>query len=145
MTSRALAGVCGLVLAFAGCADFERGPAAPAPDASVGQDGDSDGDSDAAVTDGAAVSFAATVRPLLEPCVRCHAAGQQAGDTSLLFTGIAAADYAAVVSFTDTATPTASRLLAKMRGQGHEGGAIYAADAPEYMTILHWIQQGARP
>jgi hypothetical protein len=142
MTSRSLAGVCGLVLAFAGCADFERGPAAPAPDASVGQDGDADA---AAPGDGAVVSFAANVRPLLEPCVRCHAAGQQAGDTSLLFTGIAAADYAAVVSFTDTTTPTASRLLAKMRGQGHEGGAIYAADAPEYVTVLHWIQQGARP
>jgi hypothetical protein len=140
MTSRSLAGVGAgvLALALAGCADFERGPAAPVPDASVG-------DGDAGAADGDAVSFAATVRPLLEPCVRCHAAGQQAGDTSLLFTGLAAADYAAVVSFTDTATPTASRLLAKMRGQGHEGGAIYAADAPEYVTVLHWIQQGARP
>ncbi|MDB4979480.1 MAG: hypothetical protein JWM82_232, partial [Myxococcales bacterium] len=85
------------------------------------------------------------VRPLLEPCARCHAAGQQAGDTKLLLTGIATADYAAVDAFVDTTTPTASRLLAKMRGDGHEGGTIYAADAPEYATVLRWIAQGARP
>jgi hypothetical protein len=139
MTSRSLTGVaCAVILTVAGCADLERGPGASAPDAAAGDDA-------AASPDGGTLSFASSVRPLLETCVRCHAAGQQAGDTTLLFTGIAAADYAAVVAFVDTTTPAASRLLAKMRGQGHEGGTIYAADAPEYQTVLHWIQQGARP
>jgi hypothetical protein len=141
MTSRSLATLA-CVLALAGCADLERGPAAPTPDAAAADDAGDDG---TMATDGAALSFASDVRPLLETCVRCHAAGQQAGDTALLFTGIAAADYATVLPYVDTTTPTASRLLAKMSGQGHEGGTIYAASTPEYTTVLHWIQQGARP
>jgi hypothetical protein len=139
MTSRWLASaVFAALLALTACADLERGPSAPTPDADAPED-------DAGATDGAALSFAGAVRPLLEPCARCHVAGQQAGDTQLLFTGVVTAEYAAVVSFVDTTTPSSSRLLAKMRGQGHEGGSIYAADALEYQTVLHWIQQGARP
>jgi hypothetical protein len=125
-------------LLLAGCADLERGPAAVEPDA--GENADA-----AATTDGPALSFATDVRPLLESCVRCHTAGQEAGDTQLLFTANAAADLAAVMRFVDTAAPAGSRLLAKMRGQGHEGGSLYAAGSPEYQTVLQWIQQGARP
>jgi hypothetical protein len=138
MTSRALGlGVFALAsLALGACADLERGPAATTPDAAA---------DDAAATDGAALSFATSVLPLLQPCTRCHVAGQEAGDTHLLFTGSAPADYATVVTFVDSSTPPSSRLLVKMRGEGHEGGTIYAADTPEYQTVLHWIQQGARP
>ena len=57
--------------------------------------------------------------------------------------GTAAADYAVVVPFVDTAAPAGSRLLTKMTGNGHQGGAVYAAGSPEYQTILQWIQQGA--
>jgi hypothetical protein len=123
---------------LAGCADLERGPAAVEPDAGESPDA-------AATTDGESLSFATNVRPLLESCVRCHTAGQEAGDTQLLFTANAAADLTAVMRFVDTAAPAGSRLLAKMRGQGHEGGSIYAAGSPEYQTVLQWIQQGARP
>jgi hypothetical protein len=125
-------------MALSACADLERGPAAATPDAAIEDDAGAAGD-------GPAISFATNVRPLLEACTRCHVAGGEAADTQLLFTGNATADLAAVVAFVDTATPTSSRLLAKMRGQGHQGGTIYAADTPEYQTVLHWIQQGARP
>jgi hypothetical protein len=126
-----------LVLLPLGCADLERGPAAVEPEAGVA--------ADAGTTDGAALSFEASVRPLLQACARCHAPGQQADDTQLILGGTAAADYAAVSRFVDTSAPSGSRLLTKMRGQGHEGGTIYAAGTPEYQTVLQWIQQGARP
>ena len=105
---------------------------------------------DGAVTDTAVVetdnvpSFAGDVHPLLTAaCQPCHARGQQAGGTQLLLTGDTQADYAVVISFVDTNTPTASRLLAKMSGNGHGGGTLYAAGTPEYQTVLRWIQEGA--
>jgi hypothetical protein len=73
----------------------------------------------------------------------CHAPGQMAGDTQLLFTGTAATDYPTVLNFVDTSAPAGSRLLAKMTGNGHQGGTVYASGSPEYETVLHWIQQGA--
>src|SRR5258708_39110093 len=108
-----LAGV--LTLAVAGCADFERGePSPPKPDAG-GQHADGGGPAEG----GAGLSFATAVYPLLTTaCPRCHAAGQQAGDTHLLFTGAASADYSTVVMFIDTSAPAGSRLLAKMSGNG---------------------------
>ena len=133
---------CAVALAFAACADFSRGePSPPAVDAGGPPAGD------AATGDGAApVSFATDVFPLLVPtCQMCHAPGQMAGDTQLLFTGTAATDYATVLTFVDTSAPAGSRLLAKMGGNGHQGGTVYAAASPEYETVLHWIQQGAPP
>jgi len=100
---------------------------------------------DAATGDGG-VTFAAAVHPLLlSGCQNCHAAGKEAGDTQLLFTGDAAADHATVTMFVDTQAPAGSRLLAKMSGNGHQGGTVYAAGSPEYQTVLHWIEQGAQP
>jgi hypothetical protein len=130
------------IVALAGCADWERGPAPVVPDAGATSEG---GATEAGGDGGAALSFETDVLPLLDRCKRCHVAGQEAGDTQLVFTGSASADYATVSKFVDTSAPASSRLLAKMRGQGHEGGTIYAADSPEYMTVLQWIQQGARP
>ena len=127
-----------VVLLAAGCADFERGSAAATPDAAAPGDA-------ATPADGAALSFATNVSPLLGPCMRCHVPGQEAGDTKLLLTGNPSADYATVQMFIDTGAPSSSRLLAKMSGQGHEGGEVYAPDSPEYHTVLLWIQQGARP
>jgi hypothetical protein len=140
MTSRSFARAALLVAALAplACADFERGPAAVALDAGAGSDAMPEGD-------GAALSFATDVSPLLAPCARCHVTGQEAGDTKLLFSGNAATDYATVATFVDTSAPSSSRLLAKMSGMGHEGGQVYATDSPEYQTVLRWIQQGARP
>src|SRR5438045_1846581 len=94
-----------------GCADFSRG--APAPDAGADmQAGD-------AAADGAALSYAAAVNPLLvAACQRCHSAGQEAGGTSFLLMGDVAADYAVTIPLVDTTTPASSRLLAKMSGHG---------------------------
>ena len=126
-----------LALALVACADLERGPVAVTPDASASDDG--------GAAEGGASSFAANVYPLLAPCKRCHVPDQEAGDTKLLLTGNPSADYATVQMFIDTGAPSSSRLLAKMSGQGHEGGEVYAPDSPEYHTVLLWIQQGARP
>lgn len=126
--------VCGVALAA--CADFSRGEPSPKPDADVPTEGGTDG--------GGALSFATDVYPLLVPtCQMCHAPGQMAGDTQLLFTGTAATDYPTVLNFVDTSAPAGSRLLAKMTGNGHQGGTVYASGSPEYETVLHWIQQGA--
>jgi hypothetical protein len=136
------AGALACALALAACADFSRGEPSPVADAGPRPDG-----GDAATADGAApLSFATAVYPLLvSACQGCHSAGNEAGDTQLLFTGSAAADHATVVMFVDTSAPASSRLLAKTSGNGHQGGAVYATDSPEYNTILQWIQQGAQP
>ena len=137
LAAGALAGA----LALASCADFSRGEPSPAPDAGARPDG-----GDAAASDGAALSFASDVYPLLVPaCQSCHATGEEAGDTNLLFTGTAPDDYPTVVTFVDTSAPAGSRLLSKLSGNGHQGGAVYAAGSPEYQKILNWIEQGALP
>src|SRR4051794_26998505 len=115
----------GLALSLAACADFSRGPSSAA-----GHDAGVDaGAGDAAAAEGGGgTSFAEDIEPLLVPtCQTCHAAGGQAADTRLLFTGKPATDYTAVVSFVDTSSPSGSRLLSKMSGNGHQGGAVYAA------------------
>jgi len=119
-----------------GCADFSRG--GPAIDVGGGVDA-------AAKGDGGALSFATDVYPLLSPCQNCHVPGGAASSTSLIFTGTAGTDYSTVVGFVNTSAPASSRILAKLSGNGHGGGTIYAAGTPEYETILTWIQQGAPP
>ena len=132
----ALAGAAALV----GCADFSRGATTP-----VDTDGGVGGAGGAGPTDATgALSFATDVYPLLVPtCQKCHSAGQAAGDTKLLFGGTPAADYLEVAMFVDKSSPSASRILAKMRGSGHQGGTVYALGSPEYQTVLRWIEQGA--
>jgi hypothetical protein len=137
------AGVFAGALALVSCADFSRGEPSPAT-TDAGRQPDAGGD--ASSSDGAALSFATDVYPLLVPtCQACHATGQQAGDTQLLFTGAAAADYPTALMFIDTSAPAGSRMLSKLSGNGHQGGTVYAAGSPEYLTILHWIEQGALP
>ena len=126
---------------FGACADFSRGEPSPTVDAGGPPTADGAAGGDGGAT---SLSFARDVFPLLVPtCQMCHAPGQEAGDSQLLFTGTAATDYTTVLMFVDTATPAASRMLAKMSGNSHQGGTIYAAGSPEYETVLHWIQQGA--
>ena len=138
----AVTGALACAVALAACADFSRGEPSPVADAGARPDG-----GDATTADGAApLSFATEVYPLLVPtCQGCHSAGNEAGDTQLLFEGTAAADHATVVMFVNTSAPASSRLLAKTSGNGHQGGAVYAAGSAEYNTILQWIQQGAQP
>jgi len=131
-------------LTLGACADFSRGEPSPKVDKQDAGGGADDGGSDGGGSDGVALSFAKDVEPLLVPtCQMCHAPGQMAGDTQLLFTGTADTDYMAVMMFVDTSAPAGSRLLSKMAGNGHQGGTVYAAGSPEYQTVLHWIEQGA--
>jgi mono/diheme cytochrome c family protein len=131
----------GAVVALLGCADLERGAPLPAdagPDAAA-----VDGASDAGAP---ALSFARDVhRLLLDGCARCHAPGASAGNTGLLYVRDAAKDRESTISFINREQPASSRLLGKGAGQGHGGGAIYAAGSPEHRTILDWILQGASP
>ena len=130
-----------LVLAAAGCADFSRGAPSPKPEGGVVADAGAEGGEG-----GGGTSFATDVYPLLmSGCQRCHAAGKEAGDTQLVLTGSAEADYPSVTLFVDTSAPSGSRLVTKMSGSGHQGGTVYAAGSPEYQTIVQWIQQGASP
>jgi len=141
-----LAGCALVSFAMAGCADFSRGPSsASGGDGASPSDAGISGDGPP-VEGGGGTSFARDVEPLLVPtCQACHAAGGEASDTRLLFTGKPDADYAVVTPFVDPSSPAASRLLSKMSGNGHQGGAVYAAGSPEYLTVLRWIQQGALP
>ena len=126
----------------AGCADLSRGAASS--DAASSTDAGAGG-ADLSSSD-AAASFASSVHGLLiAVCQRCHAQGQEAGDTQFLLTGDGAADYASVSRFISVSAPGSSRLLAKMSGTGHGGGTLYAVDAPEYRAVLRWIQEGAPP
>jgi hypothetical protein len=123
-----------------GCADFSRGPASQQDAGGSGSGADA-----APIGDGQTASFATDVYPLLSVCMTCHVPGGAASDTSLIFSGNAATDYATVLPFVDISAPASSRILSKVSGNGHGGGTIYAASTPEYQTILNWIQQGAPP
>jgi hypothetical protein len=126
------------VALVAACADLSRGPAPAGMDGGAGAGG-------SAGTD-AGVSFAADVHGILTgSCMRCHAAGGEARDTSFLLTGEAAADLATTTRFVDLNAAAGSRLLAKMSGNGHGGGTVFAAGSAEYQTVSRWIQEGARP
>jgi hypothetical protein len=140
MTSERASGIAFVLIALLGigCADFSRGPAAPGVDAGTSEGGASNPD--------AALSFAADVHGILAgTCQRCHTEGGEAGDTTFLLTGDVTADLTATARFVDVNAPASSRVLAKMAGHGHGGGTLYAAGTPEYETVLHWIQEGARP
>jgi hypothetical protein len=141
-----------LVLAAAGCADFERGkpsadagaPPVPLTDAAApGGGADLGGSNDAGPH---ALSFARDVHPvLLDLCARCHSDGGQASRTGLLLSRDAARDLVQTVKFINQENPAGSRLLGKATGTGHEGGAVVMVGTPEYRTILAWITQGSLP
>jgi hypothetical protein len=123
-----------LAAALGGCADLERGPPPPTPDAGPDTGG----------VDGG-VSFS-SVRPLIDDgCGRCHTMGGMAASTTFILTGDAAAEYRAVRALVDPGAPASSRLLAKATGQGHGGGTVYRPGSPEYTALLAWISGGANP
>jgi len=128
-------------LLFAACADLERGPRPPLPDAAPDvappEGGSAPADS--------GISFA-SVWPLIDGgCKRCHMPGGMAATSSLLLTGQAATDYPLVRALVDPAMPGGSRFLTKTAGQGHGGGVIYGTSSSEYAALLAWIQAGAAP
>jgi hypothetical protein len=123
------------------CADVERGPRPPGPDAAP----DTGPLEAGAGSDSGGISFA-SVRPLIDDqCRRCHVAGGMADNSSFLLAGDATAEYTAVRALVDVAAPTQSRLLLKAAGQNHGGGVVYRPTSPEYAALLAWIQAGAAP
>jgi hypothetical protein len=126
-----------LVLA-GGCADFQRG--------AYWDEAESASASETAVSDGG-LGYAADVHALLDTgCERCHAPSNSAGNTDfLIISDDIDASYESTLEFVDLDDPAASRLLAKMAGLGHGGGAVFDDRSPEYALILAWIEQGAPP
>ena len=136
--SRALALLGALVCALA-CADFSRGE----PLAESGLDGGSTGNGS---DGGSSVGYAADIHPLLlDGCAECHSPTGSASNTQLVLTGRLPEDYLSARELVDQDSPDASRLLTKMQGRGHVGGAIYTSASPEYALILRWIDEGATP
>ena len=121
--------------ALLACADFSRGdplPGGAAPPVA----------SDAA----AGVGFAAEVHALLVAgCESCHAAGGAASSTELVYVGDVEADYGTTLEFVTLGSPEASRLVTKMQGRGHGGGAIFTPASAESELVLTWIREGAAP
>ena len=123
------------VVLAAGCADWSRGVS-----------GTDAGEAGVPAQIDGGVAFTTLVHPLLlDGCGQCHGTDGEASGTMFLLTEMAAGDYAATVAFIDRGAPTSSRLLAKMSGAGHGGGAVFAQGSPEFATVLRWIEEGALP
>jgi mono/diheme cytochrome c family protein len=129
-----------ILVLLAGCADLERGPRPPVPDAAPDV-----APAEVGTAADAGLAFA-SVFPLIDgACKRCHMPGGMAADSKFLLTGMAATDYATVRALVDPAAAAGSRLLAKATGQGHGGGVVYRTSSTEYAALLAWIQGGAAP
>ena len=129
----------GVALVFAaGCADFSRGERF---EASLGAADDDGG----VVGEAGALSFTTDIEPILQSrCSGCHSGGGAAANSGFQLTGDPALDYATVSGLVDTSSPTDSTLLIKVTGRdGHGGGAVLAADSPEYAALLQWVEEGA--
>ena len=86
------------------------------------------------------------VYPLLVPtCKTCHATGEAAGDTELLFSGTAAADYATVVTVRRHLGAGGQPAADEDERQRPPGGSGYAAGSPEYQTILQLDRARSTP
>jgi hypothetical protein len=121
------------------CADFSRGDPSASGGAAPGPMGDG---SDA----GSGASYAAGVHAiLLDGCASCHSPTGAASGTALVLTGSAPDDYLSTLDFVDVGAPGASRLVVKMEGRGHAGGAIYTGASPEHAQVVRWIGEGAAP
>lgn len=84
-------------------------------------------------------------RLLLAGRESCHSAAGAASSTRPLFTGSVTDDYQSTLDFVDVSAAAASRLVVKMEGRGHAGGAIFTSASPEYALVLRWIDEGAAP
>jgi hypothetical protein len=126
----------------AACADFGRGEA-------IGASGSGGGAPDAAAAasgGSAGSSYGVDIGPLLlDGCALCHSSTGAASSTGFVLTGNAADDYQSTLRFVDVDAPDQSRLIVKMEGRGHTGGAIYTRASPERAQVLRWIGEGAAP
>jgi hypothetical protein len=121
------------------CADFSRG----GPLAAGGRsEGSASNGSDA----GSTLTYSADIQPLLlDACATCHSQSGAASDTEFQLSGAVLDDYASTLALVAVGSPETSRLLVKMSGRGHGGGATYPSTSPEYAIILLWVCEGAAP
>jgi hypothetical protein len=132
-----------LVLGVA-CADFSRGD--PLDTSGLGGGGGLPDARAGGSEGGSSSSYGADVHALLlDGCASCHSPAGAASSTGLVFTGNAPEDYLSTMDFVDVGAPATSRLVVKMEGRGHTGGAIYTRVSPEYAQVLRWIGEGAAP
>lgn len=131
-----------VLLLGAACADFSRGEA-------LGADGSGGGAPDAAAGasgGGSGSSYGVDIGALLlDGCAVCHSPTGAASSTGFSLTGDVPDDYQSTLSFVDVGAPDQSRLIVKMEGRGHTGGAIYTRASPEHAQVLRWIGEGAAP
>jgi hypothetical protein len=123
------------------CADFGRGGA-------IGSNGSDGGAPDAAAGfgGGSGSSYGVDIGPLLlDGCAACHSATGAASSTGFVLTGNVPDDYQSTLDFVDVGAPDQSRLIVKMEGRGHTGGAIYTRASPERAQLVRWIGEGAAP
>ena len=131
------------LLVGAACADFSRGAAV----GSSGSSGSSSGAADASASGAASSSsYGADIAPLLlDGCAACHSPTGAASSTGFVLSGDVLDDYQSTLGFVDVDAPDQSRLIAKMEGRGHAGGAVYTRASPERAQVLRWIGEGAAP
>jgi hypothetical protein len=91
------------------------------------------------------VTYEGDVYPILWPeCSACHKAGGSAGNTALVLTNDADADYDMIFSLVTPGDPDASLLLQEASGAtSHLGGSALPETSIEYQTIAAWVEQGA--
>jgi hypothetical protein len=122
-----------------GCADFSRGEPLAARDTAPPGSG-----ADAGSSTG--TSYVADVHVLLiDGCASCHSSAGTASSTPLVFADSPPDDYTLTLDFVDVDAPDTSRLVLKMEGRGHAGGAIYPRASSEHALVLRWIGEGASP
>lgn len=116
----------------AGCADFQRGPAAS--DAGAKLDSSS---SRPLVAD---YTFEAEVYPvLLRRCGDCHKVGGIGEFTKYVLTGNARADRPMVLDLVVPGDPTGSLFIRRASGESHTGKVTLAPNGDEYETVANWI------
>lgn len=99
-----------------------------------------DGSTTGSATTGGAVSFSASVMPVVTSnCKSCHGSS---GNFSVTTT---AATYNNIIGngFVDTAAADASLLLTKASGTNHGGGTVLPSSGSGYRLLRDWISQGA--
>jgi hypothetical protein len=88
--------------------------------------------------------FSGVVHPLLvRTCGGCHGPVGQAAATRLVLSGEPGADYQKIRPLVDPASPAASPLLVKGRGEMHAGGPVLKSGSAEYGLVADWVAKGA--
>jgi mono/diheme cytochrome c family protein len=105
-----------------------------------GADGNTTGGTTTGGSNGGAVSFSASVMPVVTSnCKACHGSS---GNFSVTTTG---ATYSNITGngFVNTSAADASLLLTKASGTNHGGGTILPSSGVSYQLLRDWINQGA--